>query len=88
MKLVQLGDRGLDERGQRNGFIHPHRNIANPEFQGAEEWVRPDIPPDFLRIIDAVGLDQQLDEVVVLAPTGKVIGNIRARKLVKNFATI
>src|SRR5256886_6080261 len=29
IQLVQLRNRGLDERRQRNSFIHSHRNIAN-----------------------------------------------------------
>ena len=88
VQLVQLGDGGLNQRRQRDGLVHPHGNVAHPEFQRVEEWMRPNVPPDFLGVVDAVGLDQQLDEIFVLAPAGKVIRNIGARKLVEHFAAI
>ena len=53
-----------------------------------EEWMRPNVPPDLLRVVDAVGLDQQLDEIFVLAPAGKIIRNIGARKFVEHLAAV
>lgn len=62
--------------------------MSHTEFEGAEERVRADVPPDFLGVIDAIGLDQQLDEVLVLAPAGEIIGNIGAGKFVKDLAAV
>jgi hypothetical protein len=50
--------------------------------------MRPDIPPDFLGVIDAIGLDQQVDEALVFAVTRKVIRDIRAGELIEDFAAV
>ena len=88
MQLVQLRHGGLDQSGQRNGLVGPHGNIADPELDRIKERMRPDIPPDLLRVIDAVGLDQQLDEIFVFSPAGEVIRNIGARKFVEHLAAV
>ena len=38
------------------------------------------VPPDLLRIVDAVQVDEQLDVVLVLAPGAEVVGDAGARK--------
>src|SRR5882672_8348041 len=68
VELVELDHRGLDQRGQRYGFFYAHGDIAHAEFEGVEEWMRADVPPDFLGVVDATGLDQEIDEVLVLSP--------------------
>ena len=88
MQLVKLRHGRLDQRGDRDGLVRAHRNIADAELDGVEEWMRPDVPPDLLRVIDAVGLDQQLDEVLVLAPARKIVGDVGARELVEHLAAI
>src|SRR5260370_32205038 len=88
MQLIKLRYRGLNEGPQRDGLIGAHRNVAHPEFDRVKERMRPNVPPDLLRVIDAVGLNQELDEVLVLAPTGKIIRNVGSRKLVKHLATV
>ena len=50
--------------------------------------MRPDIPPDLLRVVDAVGLDQQVDEVFELAVARKAVRDIRARKLIEDLRAI
>src|SRR5258707_15656152 len=88
MQLIKLRHGSLNQGSQRDGLIRAHRNVAYPELNRIKEWMRPDVPPDLLCIIDAVGLDQQLNEVFVLAPARKIIRNIRPRKLVKNLASV
>ena len=50
--------------------------------------MRTDVPPDFLRVVDAIGLDQQLDEIFVFAPAGEIVRNVGARKFVEHLAAI
>src|ERR1700683_1158418 len=88
MQLIELRHRSLNQRGQRNRLIRAHGNVAHPELNRIKKRMRPDVPPDLLRIIDAVGLDQQLDEVFILAPAGKVIRNVGPGKLVKYLAPV
>src|SRR5205823_4596223 len=88
VELVQLGHGSLDQRRQRNRLIHSHGDITYAELERVKKRVRADVPPYFLGIIDAVCLDEQLDEIVVFPPTGEIIRNIGAGKFVKDFATI
>ena len=73
MQLIEFGDSGLDQRGDRDGLVGAHRHVADAELQRGKVRVRADIPPDFLGVVDAVGLDQQLDEALEFAPTREVI---------------
>src|SRR3954465_8056759 len=50
--------------------------------------MRPDIPPDFLGVVDTVGLYEQVNETLILAPALKGVGDVGARKLVENFAAV
>ena len=54
-----------------------------------EVRMRADVPPDLLGVVDAVGLDQQVDEVLELAPTGvERVGDVGARELVEDLAAV
>src|ERR1700730_2896655 len=88
VEFVQLGDCGLDQRRQRNGFVHPHGDVADPELESIEEWMGANVPPDFFGVVDALGLDQQLDEILVFPPAGKIVWNISAREFIKNLAAV
>jgi hypothetical protein len=65
MHLVQFGYHGLDQGDYTNGFVYGETHIANPEFDGTEERVHSKIPPDFFGIIDAVGLDQSFQKIII-----------------------
>src|SRR5436305_11655755 len=88
IELVQLGYGRLNQGSQCYRLVGAHGNVAYPEFEGVEERVRANVPPDLLGVVDAVGLNQQLDEVFVLAPTGEIIGNISAGKFVEHLAAV
>src|SRR4029077_10330276 len=88
VELVQFGDGGLNQSRQRNGLVHPHRNVADAEFQRVEEWMGTNVPPDFFCVVDAIGLDQHFDEILVLAPTGEIVGDVVTGELVKDLAAI
>ena len=65
-----------------------HRDVADAELERREERMRADVPPDLLGVVDAVGLDQQVDEVFVLGPAGESVGDVGARELVEDLAAI
>ena len=50
--------------------------------------MQPDVPPDFFRVVDATGFDQQLAVVVVLRKRFEGIGNASARKTFEHFEAI
>src|SRR5580704_10929107 len=50
--------------------------------------VRPDVPPDLLGVVDALGLHQQIHEALVFTPAWKIVRNVGARKFVEYFAAI
>src|SRR2546425_4245256 len=80
-QFVELGDDGLEERGDSDCVVNARGNIADAKLQCGKEWMRPVIPPNFLAVVDAAGPNQQVD--VALKPwIGiEVIGDVRARKL-------
>ena len=50
--------------------------------------MRPHVPPDLLRVVDAVGAHQQVDEVVVVGPARERIRDVGSRELVEHLAAI
>ena len=79
-QAVELHDDRLGKRGQRDGYARRRGHIADAELQRAERRVRPQVPPHFLRVVDAVELDEGLQVVLVLAPRVELIRNARAGK--------
>src|ERR1039458_7595010 len=88
MQLVQHGHGRLDQRCNSHGFVEPHGNVAYPYLEGVKEWMRADVPPDFLAVIDAMGLDQKVDEGLVFRPVGENIGNVGSREPLKHFTAV
>src|SRR6266480_1970001 len=56
-QFKKLRDDGLDQRRDCECVVHACLSIAHADFQCIEEWVKPDVPPDFFRIIDATSFD-------------------------------
>ena len=50
--------------------------------------MEPNVPPNFFRIIDAPGLDEELAEIFVLGERLERIGNSSPRKALKHFQAI
>src|SRR5947207_10868665 len=50
--------------------------------------MKSDVPPNFLRVIDATGLDEQLAVVFVLGKAFECVGNPSARKTLEHFESI
>src|SRR6266542_613246 len=87
-KFEKLGNDCLDQRRDCKRVIHPGLGIADAHLQRIEERVQPNVPPDFLRVINATGLDQQLAVVFVLGKALERVGNSGARKTLKHFQAI
>src|SRR5947209_2781948 len=88
MQLVKLDHSRLNQRRQCDGLVEAQRNVADAYLERIEEWVRPDVPPDLLGIVDAFSPDEQVDEILEVAPTGEGVRDIRARELIEDFASI
>ena len=50
--------------------------------------MRPDVPPDALGVVDAVGANQKVDEPLEVGPARERVGDVRARELVEHLAAI
>src|SRR5207253_26128 len=57
---------GLDERGETERLLDTRRGIAHAKLDRGKEGVRPEIPPDLPAVVDGSGLDEELDEILVL----------------------
>src|SRR4029453_15692828 len=73
-QLVQLCHDRLDDSGQRHGVVDPGLGVANPDLERVEKWMKPNVPPDFLRVIDTTRLDQQFEKIFIL---GKALEGVR-----------
>jgi hypothetical protein len=63
VEAVEIGCGGLDEGGDGDGFFCAERDVAGADFDGVEEGMGADVPPDFFGVVDAVGADEEADVV-------------------------
>ena len=87
-QLEQLGNDRLDQRGDGKRVIHARLRIAHADFECVEERVQANVPPDFLRVIDAPGFDEQLAVILVLGERFERIRNAGARKTLEHFEPV
>src|ERR1044071_3258608 len=87
-QLIQLRDNRLKQRRNRERVVDARRNITNTKFKCREIWMRSNVPPDLLSVIDTFGLDQQIDVALERAVRIEVIRNIGTRKLFEDFCAI
>src|SRR5688572_22180253 len=73
VELVQLDDNRLAQRGDHDRRFRLGGDVADPELEGAELRMRPHVPPDLGRVLDAMEIDQHLHVVLVGAPRLEVI---------------
>src|SRR5882762_5795956 len=72
-KAVQLHDDRLRQGGDGDRGARRRRHVADAELQRAEDRMRPEVPPDFLAVVDAAQLDERLDVLLVFGPRVAVI---------------
>ena len=63
---MQLDHDRLDHGGQRDRVVDARLGIADAELERVEKRMEPDVPPDLFRVVDAVGLDQELQIILIL----------------------
>src|SRR4029077_401243 len=80
VKAMQLDDDCLREGRDSDGFVQSRGYIEHAKFEGTEGRMRPNVPPDFLGVVDAVQTNKQVDVVLVLAPGAEVIRDAGARE--------
>src|SRR5436309_15640591 len=88
LQFVQPNDYCLDEGGERERIVDTRLRIANANFQRVEKWMQPNVPPDFLRVIDAAGFDEQFAVVFILGKALKCVWNPGARKTFEHLQSI
>jgi hypothetical protein len=54
-QLLQFEDNRLHKRRRRDGVIHARLHVATAELDRVEERMQSDVPPDFFRVVDAIG---------------------------------
>ena len=59
VELPELDGDRLEERGEADRLVDAHRHVADAVLERGEERMRPHVPPDLLRVVDAVRLHQQ-----------------------------
>ena len=64
------------------------RDVADADFDGVEEGMRADVPPDFFGVVDAVGLDEEADVVFELGVAGEAVGQVGAGEVFEDFRAI
>src|SRR4029077_1753647 len=79
-ELEQFRDDRLDQGGDRKRVVHARLGVADADFKSVEHRMQPNVPPDFLGIVDATGLDQQLAVIFVLGKRFEGVRNSSARK--------
>ena len=82
---MQFGNQRLNQRGDGKSIVDPRLCIAYPHFQGVKKRMEPDIPPNFLGVVDAACFHQQLAVIVVLGERLEGIGNAGAWKTLEHF---
>ena len=87
-QFEQFGDDGLNQRRDRQGVVDPRLGIANPKFQRVENGMQPNVPPDFFRVIDATGFDQQFAVIFVFGQRFERVRNSGSRKALEHFEAI
>src|SRR5437762_9127785 len=68
--------------------VHARLRIAHANFERLEKWMESNVPPDFFRVIDAAGFDQELAVIFVLGKTFECVWNPSARKTLEHFESI
>ena len=88
MQLPKHQCRGLNQRSDGQSLVQPHGKIAHAYFDGFEERMRPDVPPDLLAVVDAVRPYQQIDERFVIGPVGEDVRYAGSREALEHFTAI
>ena len=88
VQLPQLARCGLDQRRNRDRLLGAQRYVAHPDLHRIEERVRTNVPPDFLGVVDAVGLDQKIHVALELRVAIEVVGQIGAREVLEHLGPV
>ena len=67
-QLHQLGDQAQDQRREAGDLLDLRADVGKAKLQRRELRVRADVPPDLRRLVDAIRLQQHVEELLVLRP--------------------
>ena len=81
-------DDRLDQRRESDHLVDSRWDVADAELERRESRMRAHVPPDFLAVVDAAGLEQKVDVVVILGIRAEVVGDVSARELLEDLGAI
>src|SRR5690348_6625400 len=85
MQFVNLRTYRLEQSSNCYCFIHRHRYIAYPEFNGIKEWMNAKVPPYLFCIVYTICFNKQLHITVIRLYAFKGIWYTSTREFVKHF---
>ena len=88
VEVPELAGGGLDEGGDGDGLGCGEGNVADANLDGVEERMRADVPPDFFGVVDAVGLDEEVDVLLELGVAGEAVGEVGAGEVFEDFGAV
>src|SRR6266568_4174817 len=88
MQPCQLRYQRLAQRRQRQRILHRCWHIEDAELNRVEEWMRANIPPDLLPIINHACRNQRLHIGIEISPGAIELRYAAARKWPPNYRTI
>ena len=88
MEAIEISRGGLDERGDGDGLLGAERDVAGADFDGVEEGMGANVPPDFFGVVDAVGADEQADIVFKFGVAREGVGDAGAGEVFKDLGAV
>ena len=88
VEMPELAGGGLDERGDGDGLLRAERDVADADFDGVEEGMGADVPPDFFGVVDGVGLDEEIDVALELGVAGEAVGEVGAGEVFEDLGAV
>src|SRR5579859_3607646 len=87
-QLPELGDDGLKDGGDADGFVYAGADVADTDFQRGIAPVGAHIPPNLAAVGDGIGFHQRFEQTGHVGPRGKDAGNAGAREVAEDDAAI
>ena len=88
MEFIYFGTDRLEQGCYDDCFADGERNVADAKLQRREKRVRAHVPVNFLGVVDAVHLDQQIDVGLKLLVRFEMVGDVGARKFFEHLGAI
>jgi hypothetical protein len=88
VEVPELAGGGLDERGDGDGLLRAEGDVADPDFDGVEERMGANVPPDFFGVIDGVCLDEEVYVAFELGVAREAVGQVGSGKVFEDLGAV